>query len=110
MPTGGGSAPTNPIAHAAALLEAVARDSGQSVDFDVPLHCGQAAGRLHTVLGYAPTQLPLVGDVAEDVRAAVEEAVTLLAGVPAGDLTEPVLDALLQARAAAAAVRARAVP
>lgn len=96
--------PTASIARAAALLEAVARDSEQAVDFDVPLRCGQAAGRLHTVLGFSATQLPLVGDDAEDIRAALSEAITLLSELPEDQITDPVLDALLDARAAAAAV------
>jgi len=97
--------PTASIALAAALLGAIARDSEQAVDFGVPLRCGQAAGRLHTVLGFSATQLPFVGDDAEEIRAALSEAITLLSELPEHQITDPVLDALLEARAAAAAVR-----
>ena len=96
--------PTASLARAAALLEAVARDSEQAVDFDVPLCCGIAAGRLHTVLGFSPAQLPLVGDDAGDIRAALTEAVTLLSTLPLDQISDPVLDALLNARAAVAAI------
>lgn len=102
--------PTASLALAAALLEAVARDSEQAVDFDVPLRSGQAAGRLHAVLGFSPTQLPFVGDDAEDIRAALNEAITLLSALPDDQITDPVLDALLDARAAAAAVPEVRVP
>lgn len=98
------------IASAAALLEAVARDSEQAVDFEVPLRCGQAANTLHAVIGSTPNRLPTVRDVAEDIRVAIDEAVSLLSALPADELTDPVLDALLHARAAAAAASVRAVP
>ena len=100
----------NRIAQAAALLEAVARDTERAVDFDVPLRCGQAATLLHGTIGFTPTQIPFVGDVAEDIRGAIDQAVALLSALPDEDLSDPVLDALLQARAAAAAVPVRAVP
>jgi hypothetical protein len=96
--------PTASLALAAALLEAIARDSEQAVDFDVPLRCGQAAGRLNAELGFSPTQLPFVGDDAADIRAALSEAIMLLSALPEDQITDPVLDALLDARAAAAAV------
>ena len=103
-------APANPISQAAALLEAVARDSEGAVDFDVPLRCGQAANLLHGASQLRPAQIPFIGDVAEDIRAAIDKAVALLSALPDEDLSDPVLDALLQARAAAAALPARAVP
>jgi len=96
--------PAATIAQAAALLEAVARDSEQAVDFDVPMRCGQAANRLHTVLGFVPSQLPFVGDNASDIRAALGEAITLLSSLPQDELTDPILGALLDARAAVHAV------
>lgn len=92
------------VAQAAALLEAIARDSENAVDFDVPLRCGQAAARLHTALGFTCSQLPLVGDDATDIGAALREAITLLSCLPGTDITDPILDALLDARAAAAAL------
>jgi hypothetical protein len=101
--------PTTSIALAAALLEAIARDSEQAVDFDVPLRCGQAASRLHTVLGFSPTQLPFVGDDATDIRTALGEALTLLSGLAEDQITDPILDALLDVRAAEAAVPEDAV-
>jgi hypothetical protein len=100
---------TNPaaqIAQAAGLLEAIARDSENTVDFDVPLRCGQAANRLHAALGRSATQLPAVGDDATEIAAALGKAITLLATLPGDQLTDPVLDALLDARAAAAALTA----
>lgn len=96
------------IAQAAALLEAVARDSERAVDFEVPLRCGQAANRLHTVLGFAPT-LPFIGDDATDIRTALGEAITLLSVLPSDELSDPILDALLDARAAADAVPVQVV-
>ena len=93
---------TATVAQAAALLEAVARDSEAAVDFDVPLRCGRAANRLHIVLGSTCSQLPFVGDNAADIAAAIGEATTLLSSLPSEEITDPILDALLDARAAAA--------
>jgi hypothetical protein len=90
------------LAQAAALLEAVARDSEAAVDFDVPLRCGRAANRLHAALGSTCSQLPFVGDDAADLAAAIGEATTLLSSLPSDEITDPILDALLDARAAAA--------
>ena len=90
------------IAQAAALLEAIARDSENAVDFDVPLRCGQAANRLHATVGVTASQLPFVGDNAADIGAALGEAITLLSTLPSDEITDPILDALLDARAAAA--------
>lgn len=96
--------PAASLALAAALLEAIARDSEQAVDVDVPLRCGRAAGRLNAVLGFSPTQVPFVGDDAADIRAALSETITLLSGLPEDQITDPVLDALIDTRAAATAV------
>ncbi|WAX58517.1 hypothetical protein M6B22_07065 [Jatrophihabitans cynanchi] len=97
------------ISHAAALLDAVARDSEQAVDFDVPLRCGRAAGRLHAVLGFTPAQLPFVGDDVADIGTAIAEATAVLSSLPDDELTDPVLDAILDARAAADALPQQAV-
>ena len=97
--------PSAGIARAAALLEAVARDSEAAVDFEVPIRCGQAANRLHTLLGATSSTVPLVGDDADAIRAALSEAITLLSSLPPAELAEPVLDALVQARAAALATQ-----
>lgn len=98
------------IAQAAALLEAIARDSEHAVDFEVPLRCGQAANRLHAALGFTSPQLPFVGDNATDIGAALGEAITLLSTLPSDEITDPILDALLDARAAAAAVATASGP
>jgi hypothetical protein len=102
--------PASPIAHAATLLEAVARDSEYAVDFDVPLRCGQAANQLHAFLGSAPTQLPSVDDDVENIRTAITDAITLLCSLPDDELSDPVIDALCHARAAAASIPLRSVP
>jgi hypothetical protein len=102
--------PARKIAHAAALLDAVARDSEHAVDFDVPLRCGRAAGRLHAELGFTPTQLPFVGDDAADIASAIAEATTVLASLADDELTDPILDAILDARAAADALPQQVVP
>jgi len=94
-----------PITQAAALLEAVARDSETAADFEVPIRCGQAANRLHTLLGFTPNQVPFVGDDEDAITAAIGEAITLLSSLPAGALTDTVLYALLDARAAARAMQ-----
>lgn len=94
------------LAQAAALLEAVARDSEAAVDFDVPLRCGLAANRLHTALGSTRSQLPFIGDNAADIAAAIAIATTLLSSLPDEEITDPILDALLDARAAAAQLAA----
>jgi hypothetical protein len=101
--------PTGKIAHAAALLDAVARDSEQAVDFDVPLRCGRAAARLHAVLGFSPTQVPFVGDDAADIATAIAEATAVLSSLPDDELTDPILDAILDVRAAADALPQQAV-
>ena len=100
---------TASLAHAAALLDAVARGSEQAVDYEVPLRCGQAANRLYALLGQTLTDIPLVDDDAEAVAGALAGAITLLAALPEDELTAPVLDALLQARAAAEVARRSAV-
>lgn len=107
--TTGPTGPTAAIARAAVLLEAVARDSEQAADFEVPLRCGQAANRLHAVLGYVPAQLPAIGDDATGIRTALDQAITLLSSLPQDELSDPLLDALLDARAAAAALPGAAV-
>jgi hypothetical protein len=91
---------TRSLAQAAALLDAVARGSEQAVDFEVPLRCGQAANRLYGLLGHKLTEVPLVADDAETINGALSEAITLLSTLPADALTDPVLDALLEARTA----------
>ena len=93
------------LAQAAALLDAVARGSEQAVDFEVPLRCGQAANQLYGLLGHTLTEVPLVADDAETINGALSEAITLLSTLPADALTDPVLHATLQARAAAEAAR-----
>jgi hypothetical protein len=93
------------IARAAALLDGVARDSEAAVDFEVPIRCGQAANRLYTVLRATTPAVPLVGDDFAAIRAAVSQAITLLGSLPPEELVEPVLDALVQARAAALATQ-----
>ncbi len=98
------------VVHAAALLEAVARDSEDAVDFDVPLRCGRAANRLYAALGFSSPQLPFVGDDTTAIAAAIGEAITLLSTLPGDEITDPILDALLDARAAGAAVTAPAGP
>ena len=90
------------VSQAAALLEAVARDSEAAVDFDVLLRCGRAANRLHIAMGSTCSQLPFVGDNAADIAAAIGEATTLLSSLPSEEITDPILDALLDVRAAAA--------
>jgi hypothetical protein len=100
---------TPSLAHAAALLDAVARGSEQAVDFEVPLRCGQAANRLYALLGQTLTEVPLVGDDAKQIAAALTEAITLLSSLPQAAMTDPVHDALLQARAAAEVARRSAV-
>ena len=92
--------PTTALAQAAALLDAVARGSEHAVDYEVPLRCGQAANRLYGLLGHTLTDVPLVGDDAADIATAVAEAITLLSSLPHDALTDPVLDALLDARTA----------
>jgi hypothetical protein len=92
--------PTTTLAQAAALLDAVARGSEHAVDYEVPLRCGQAANRLYGLLGHTLTDIPLVGDDAEEIAIAVSEAITLLSALPHNALTDPVLDALLEARTA----------
>jgi hypothetical protein len=101
--------PTLSLAQAAALLDAVARGSEQAVDFEVPLRCGQAANRLYALLGHTLTDVPLVGDDAKQIAGALTEAITLLSSLPHDALTHPVLDALLEARAASDLAR-RSVP
>jgi hypothetical protein len=91
---------TRSLAQAAALLDAVARGSEQAVDFEVPLRCGQAANRLYALLGHTLTDVPLVGDDAEEIATAAAEAIILLSSLPHDALTDPVLDALLEARTA----------
>jgi hypothetical protein len=98
-----------PVARVAGLLEAVARDCEQAVDFVVPLRCGQAANRLHALLGYTPTQLPLVGDDLTSIASGLSEAITLLSSLPQDGLSDPILDALLAVRAAAQTVQHGAV-
>jgi hypothetical protein len=92
--------PDTALARAAALLDAIARDSEQAVDVDIPLSCGHAAGRLHAALGYVPTDLPPVGDDTAHIRAALDQALTLLATLPPHRATGPVHDAARAARAA----------
>jgi hypothetical protein len=92
---------TASLAQAAALLDAVARGSEQAVDDEVPLRCGQAANRLYALLGHTLTDVPLVADDAEAITGALAEAITLLSALPHAAMTDPVLDALLEARAAA---------
>jgi hypothetical protein len=101
---------TATLAQAAALLEAVARDSEAAVDFDVPLRCGRAANRLHAALGSTCSQLPFVGDDAAEIAAAIGEATALLSSLPSDEITDPILDALLDARAAAAQLADTSVP
>ena len=93
-----------PLTRAAALLDAVARDSEAAPDFDVPLCCGIAAGRLHGLLGAEPMVVLTVGDDAAAIGDAITEAITLLSGLPTDQLSDPVLDALHEARAAADAL------
>jgi hypothetical protein len=92
--------PTTTLAQAAALLDGVARGSEHAVDYEVPLRCGQAANRLYGLLGHTLTDVPLVSDDAEEIATAVAEAITLLSALPHDALTDPVLDALLEARTA----------
>jgi hypothetical protein len=91
---------TRSLAQAAALLDAVARGSEQAVDFEVPLRCGQAANRLYALLGQTLTEVPLVRDDAATIGGALAEAITLLSSLPQDAMTDPVLYALLEARAA----------
>jgi hypothetical protein len=92
--------PTTTLAQAAALLDAVARGSEHAVDYEVPLRCGQAANGLYPLLGHTLTDVPLVADDADEIAAAVTEAITLLSSLPHDALPDPVLDALLEARTA----------
>ena len=100
---------TAPLAQAAALLDAVARDSEQAVDYEVPLRCGQAANRLYALLGQTLTDLPSVGDDAATIADALAAAILLLSSLPHDALIDPVLDALHEARAAAEVGRRSAV-
>jgi hypothetical protein len=92
--------PATALAQAAALLDAVARGSEHAVDYEVPLRCGQAANRLYGLLGHTLTDVPLVGDDADEIATAVDETITLLSWLPHDALTDPVLDALHEARTA----------
>src|SRR5438445_7682671 len=92
------TAPEDRVTRAAALLDAVARDSESAVDFEVPLRCGVAANRLHAHTGTVPTALPTIGDDATAIAAAVADAIDLLMGLPAENLSDAVLDALSQVR------------
>jgi hypothetical protein len=94
------------IVRAAELLEAVARDCEQAVDFEVPLRAGRAAACLQSVLPGRRLAPPSLRDDADAVRAALGEAVTLLAALPPEQLIDPVLDALAQAQAGARALPA----
>jgi hypothetical protein len=103
--------PEATIARAAALLEAVARVSGDAVDADVPIRCGLAADTLHRLLGAGREPPPFVVDGgAVHIRAAISDAITALTALPTEALTDAVLDAVLDARSAAAAAGAEAVP
>jgi hypothetical protein len=65
--------------------------------------------RLHALLGYTPTQLPFVGDDVTSIASALSEAITLLSSLPQDALSDPILDALLDAHAAAQTVQHEAV-
>lgn len=100
--------PASDLAAAAALLDAVARDSEGAVDFEVPIRCGQAANRLYSVLDVAALTPPLVGDDRDAITTALAAAITNLSTALAAAETEAahdaVLDALVQAQHAAAAI------
>ena len=84
---------------AGALLEAIARDSDTALDFEVPLRCGRAADLLpHT--GFA---VPRLADDHCELTTALAQALALLESLPAVAVTDAVLDAVTQTRAATAA-------
>ena len=87
------------IGQAGALLEAIARDSDTALDFEVPLRCGRAADLLpHT--GFA---VPRLADDHGELTTALAQALALLESLPAVAVTDAVLDAVTQTRAATAA-------
>ena len=90
--------PNTALANAAALLDAIARDSEDAADFDVPLSCGLAASRLHAALGYVPTHLPDIGDDITRIRAALSDALRLLSSLPPLLRTEDIRQAVDAAR------------
>jgi hypothetical protein len=90
--------PNTALAHAAALLDAIARDSEHAVDFDIPLSCGLAASRLHAAIGYVPTDIPDVGDDITRIRAALSDALQLLRSLPPHLTTGNVWQAFSAAR------------
>ena len=92
------------LARAGALLEAVARDCEESLDAEVALRCGRAADLLHTAATTA-APIPLLPDRAGPLLAAIEQADTLLASLPVEALSDTVLDAIGETRAAAHAAR-----
>ena len=93
------TAAENATGQAGALLEAIARDSDTALDFEVPLRCGRAADLLpHT--GFAVPRLP---DEYGELTAALAQALALLESLPAVVVTDALLDAVAEARAATAA-------
>jgi hypothetical protein len=96
---------TDDLLNAAALLEAVARDSERAVDPEVPIRCGISANRICALLGLVPYALPDVGDDAVAITRAVDDSIRLLTTHLAADVPDQLLDALQQAQHAAAALR-----
>lgn len=92
--------PSAIIAHAAALLDGVARDSESGADYEVPIRCGQAATALHALIGTAPTVIPLIDDDATSITAALQSVIAALESLPTRAASKPVLEALTHARAA----------
>lgn len=90
-----------PVERAATVLEAVARHCDAAADPDVPIRCGRAADRLR---GRAAPAVPVISDDPTAVSAALSEADALLRSLPEADLSDAVLDALADIRAAAALV------
>ena len=84
---------------AGALLEAIARDSDTALDFEVPLRCGRAAD----LLPHCGFAVPRLADEYGELAAALAQALALLESLPAVAVTDAVLDAVTQTRAATAA-------
>ena len=87
------------IGRAGALLEAIARDSDTALDLEVPLRCGRAAD----LLPHAGFAAPRLADQYGELTTALAHALALLESLPAEAVTDAVLDAVTQTRAATAA-------
>lgn len=92
------------LSRAAALLEGVARDSEHAVDHQVPLRCGVAANQLRAHGGTALTEPVSIPDDATLIANTIGQALALLTSLPELELSDPVLNAVIEARAAARAI------